>query len=246
MNVVQNFSALQQNIFPAQRHTRLPGGYMGKILRVDLSQSELLYENLPEEPVLRKLWGGQLLAEYILLHELEIGTEAFGAQSVIVGMTGPITGTGFTPGGTKLNFVYLSPATGYTLGRGATSGFLATALKAAGFDGVIITGAAAQPVYLYVGEDRVELRDASHVWGKGTRATEENLRSEVGHRDAKRGWPSRCEDWLHRTRRRALGSGGYVGERLQSQRGAWFGCGHGIEETQGHRGLGNQAPAAVR
>src|SRR5687768_12865597 len=107
MKVAQSFRA-HQKIFPAQRHTRLPGGYMGKIIRVDLSKGELLYENLPEEPVLRKLWGGQLLAEYILLHELEIGTDAYDAQSVIVGMTGPITGTGFTPGGTKINFVYLS------------------------------------------------------------------------------------------------------------------------------------------
>jgi aldehyde:ferredoxin oxidoreductase len=177
----------RQNMFPSQRRTHLPGGYMGKILRVDLSKGELLYENLPEEPVLRKLWGGQLLAEYILLHELDIDVDAYNGRSVIVGMTGPITGTGFTPGGTKINFVYLSPATGYTLGRAATSGFLATALKAAGYDGLIITGAATQPVYLYVGEDRVELRDAAHVWGKGTRATEEILRSEAGHRDAKVG-----------------------------------------------------------
>ncbi len=56
-----------------------------------------------------------------------------------------------SPGGTKINFVYLSPATSYTLGRGATSGFLATTLKAAGYDGLIITGAAQQPVYFICG-----------------------------------------------------------------------------------------------
>ncbi len=160
---------------------------MGQILRVDLRSGSCRAENLPEEPVLRKLWGGQLLAEYILLHELEIGVEAYDARSVIVGMTGPITGTGFTPGGTKLTFVYLSPVTRYTLGRGATSGFLGTSLKAAGYDGLIITGASSSPAYLYVGEDRVELRDARHIWGKGARETESILRVEVGRKDARIG-----------------------------------------------------------
>jgi len=160
---------------------------MGKILRVDVSTGSFCEQNLPEEQVLRKLWGGQLLGEYILLHELEIGIDPYNPKSVIVGMTGPITGTGFTPGGTKLCFVYLSPATRYTLGRGATSGFLGVALKAAGYDGLIITGAAQRPSYLYVGEDRVELRDARHVWGKGTRETEDILRAEVGCLDAKIG-----------------------------------------------------------
>jgi hypothetical protein len=65
MKVVQRIRA-HQNIFPAQRHTRLPGGYMGKILRVDLSKGELLYEDLPAEPGIAETLGA-LLAEYILL-----------------------------------------------------------------------------------------------------------------------------------------------------------------------------------
>lgn len=173
--------------YPAERQTPLPGGYMGKVLRVDLTRKTTTAFNLPEEPILRKLWGGQLLAEYILLHELEPGIDAYDPRAIIVGMTGPITGSGFTPGGTKLTFVYLSPATRYTLGRGATSGFLGPALKAAGYDGLIITGAASSPTYLYVGEDRVELRDAQNVWGKGARETENILRAEVGRQDARIG-----------------------------------------------------------
>jgi aldehyde:ferredoxin oxidoreductase len=173
--------------FPRKRRTALPGGYMGKILRVDLGAGAFKDGLLPEEPMLRKLWGGQLLAEYILLNELETGIDAYDSKNIVVAMTGPITGTGLTPGGTKLCFVYLNPATRYTLGRGATSGFLGTALKGAGYDGLIITGAAAKPVYLYVGEDRVELRDAAHVWGKGTRDTEDILRRESGKPDARVG-----------------------------------------------------------
>jgi aldehyde:ferredoxin oxidoreductase len=176
-----------RNFFPAQRRTRLPGGYMGKILRVDLSTGELIDLHLPEEPILRKYWGGQLFAEYVLLNELPMNIDPYDARNVIVGMTGPITGTGFTPGGTKMCFVYLSPATRYTLGRGATSGYFGTSLKAAGYDGVIITGAALAPTYLYIGEDKVELRDAGGVWGKGTRDTEDMLREESGHQDARVG-----------------------------------------------------------
>ncbi|MGH7812273.1 MAG: aldehyde ferredoxin oxidoreductase N-terminal domain-containing protein, partial [Candidatus Binatia bacterium] len=175
------------NFFPAARQTRLPGGYMGKILRVDMTTEKLADVNLPEEPLLRKFWGGQLFAEYVLLNELPLDIDPYDARNVIVGMTGPITGTGLTPGGTKMCFVYLSPATRYTLGRGATSGYFGTSLKTAGYDGIIVTGAAQTPKYLYIGEDKVELRDAGKVWGKGIRETEETLRKESGHHDARVG-----------------------------------------------------------
>jgi len=173
--------------FPSRRQTRLPGGYMGKILRVDMSTGNLADLNLPEEPLLRKYWGGQLFAEYVLLNELPREIDPYDSRNIIVGMTGPVTGTGFTPGGTKMCFVYLSPATRYTLGRGATSGYFGTSLKAAEYDGVIVSGAAQTPKYLYIGEDKVELRDASHVWGKGIRDTEDILRRESGHQDARIG-----------------------------------------------------------
>ena len=69
-------------------------------------------------------------------------------------MTGPLTGNGFTPGGTKMTAVYLSPLTNTTLGRGATSGYWATYLKAAGYDGIILNGASPKPVYLYINEGK--------------------------------------------------------------------------------------------
>lgn len=175
------------SFFPKVRRSPLSGGYMGKIARVDLTRGSVTDVLLPEEPILRKLWGGQLFGEYVLLNELAIDTDPLGPENVIVGMTGPITGNGFTPGATKLCIVYLSPATKNSLGRGATSGFLGTAMKAAGYDGFIITGKSPRPVYLYLNDGRAELRDASAAWGKGTRQTEETLRTEVGHKDARVG-----------------------------------------------------------
>ncbi len=177
--------ATSAELFPRERNTKLPGGYMGTILRVDLTTGSMRDEHLPEEPLLRKFIGGQALASYILLKELPLDAKPYGRESKVVMMTGPITGTGFTPGGTKVTAVFLSPVTKHTLGRAAASGFWATYLKAAGYDGIIIEGAASKPTYLFINEGRPELRDASRAWGKGTRETEDFLRAEVGLKDAK-------------------------------------------------------------
>lgn len=178
-------AVLERRELPASRDGSLPGGYMGKLLRVDLTSGRISAQELPEESVLRKLWGGQALASWLLMKELRLDARPFDVDAPIFMLTGPVAGTGLTPGGTKLTTVYLSPATGYTLGRAATSGFWAMALKAAGYDGVVITGAADRPVYLHVDETAVELRDASSVWGFGTRQTENALREASGHADAR-------------------------------------------------------------
>src|SRR5881296_1281967 len=99
------------SIFPSQRTTPLPGGYMGKILRVDFTIGAIRDENLPEEPVLKKLIGGQALASYILMKELPLDAKSFGLENIVVMMIGPLTGNGFTPNGTKMTAVYLSPLT---------------------------------------------------------------------------------------------------------------------------------------
>jgi len=158
---------------------------MGRILRVDLTRGVITDENLPEEPLLKKLIGGQALATYILLKELPLTAKPFAPENLIVIMTGPLTGNGFTPGGTKVTAVYLSPLTNTTLGRGATSGYWGTYLKSAGYDGIIISGASPTPVYLFIDQGRAELRDASPFWGLGTRAAEDRLRGAVGLRDAR-------------------------------------------------------------
>ncbi len=83
--------AISTDLFPAQRKTKLPGGYMGKILRVDLTTGSMRDENLPEEPLLRKYIGGQALAEYILLKELPLDAKPYGVENKVVMMTGPLT-----------------------------------------------------------------------------------------------------------------------------------------------------------
>ncbi len=177
--------ANSSDLFPQQRTTALPGGYMGKILRVDMTTGSLKDENLPEEPVLRKFIGGQALALYMLMHELPLDVKPYDPAAKMVMFTGPLTGTGLTPGGTKVCAVFLSPMTNYSLGRGAASGYWAAYLKQAGYDGIILEGAASKPTYLFVNDGRPELRDASRFWGKGARDTEDFLRADVGIKDAK-------------------------------------------------------------
>lgn len=163
----------------------LPGGYMGRILRVDLTHGTSKVEDLPEETVLRKLLGGEALATYILLRELPQNAQPLDPESVVVMISGPLTGTGFTPGGAKITAAFPSPMTGYTLGLANSAGFWGVVLKAAGYDGLIISGVSPRPVYLFITEKEVSFRDASRVWGQGTRATENLLREEVGLRDAR-------------------------------------------------------------
>ena len=172
------------DIFPVQRRTRLPGGYMGKILRVNLTTGSLKDENLPEEPLLRKFIGGQALAEYILLRELPLEAKPYGPESKVIMMTGPLTGTGLTPGGTKVTAVFLSPMTNYSLGRGAASGFWAAYLKSAGYDGVIIEGAGSKPTYLFINDGKPELRDAGPILGE--RLTPDRGSVAGGRRDQRR------------------------------------------------------------
>src|SRR5574341_23979 len=173
------------DLFPKERKTILPGGYMGKMLRVDMTTGSLRDENLPEEPVLKKFIGGQALALYMLMNEQSIDVKPYDAAAKMVMFTGPLTGTGFTPGGTKVCAVFLSPMTNYSLGRGAASGYWAASLKQSGYDGIILEGAAKTPAYLFIDDGKPELRDASKFWGKGSRDTEELLRADAGIKDAK-------------------------------------------------------------
>src|SRR4030066_2504241 len=88
----------RKSLFPAKRPEPLPGGYMGKILRVNLTKGKITEENLPDERTLRKYPGGQALAQLILMHELPGGVTCHSPENCLVFMTGPLMGTGRTPG----------------------------------------------------------------------------------------------------------------------------------------------------
>ena len=142
-------------LFPKKRKTPLPGGYMGKILRVNLTSGKITTENLPEEPVLRKWIGGKGLGQLILQRELPEGVSPLSPDNPLIFMTGPLVGTGLTPGSTKYFVITLNNETGFTVGMARASGYWGPYLKFAGYDGVIINGASKKPVYLWVHEGKI-------------------------------------------------------------------------------------------
>jgi len=173
-----------KSLFPTQRKTPLPGGYVGKILRVDLSQEKVVDEYLPEEAILRKWLGGQGLGQLILMHELPLGISPLSPENVMVIMTGPLTGTGRTPGGANFTVTTYSNIAGGKVTNSNANGFWAPRLKFAGYDGIIITGAAKRPVYLWINDGKAEIRDAGKIWGKDSHETVDLVRQDVGQPNA--------------------------------------------------------------
>ena len=157
----------------------IQGGYAKHILRVDLDRGEVRKEGLPEEKILRKYVGGTGLALYYLLKEAPPGASATDPRSPLIFMTGPLAGSA-APSSSNYVVVALNYDTPYAAATGHSHGFWAAYLKLAGYEGIVFTGAAKKPVYLWIDDDKVELRDAGAVWGQDTRETERRIKAELG------------------------------------------------------------------
>ena len=158
------------------------GGYAGRILRVDLTSGSITKEDLPDAKTLRHYVGATGLAVKILHDELPVDAEPLDPENRVVLMTAPMTGT-FYPCASDMAAVTLNANTGYTVGDSHTHGFLGAYLKMAGYDGIIIQGASKTPVYLWICDDIIEIRDASKFWGMYTDATEDAIKAIVGTHD---------------------------------------------------------------
>jgi aldehyde:ferredoxin oxidoreductase len=156
-------------------------GYAGKILRVDLTQGKITEEGLPPESTLRKFFGGLGLGLAILDQEQPVDVRPLDPENRMIFMTGPLTGTPVLSAN-NCTLVTVNHETGYTVASSHTHGYFAPYLKFAGYDGMIIQGAAEKPCYLYISAGKVELRDASHIWGKDTHETEDLIKDEIGDR----------------------------------------------------------------
>jgi len=151
-------------------------GYMGKILRVNLTKGEITEEPL-EESVARKFIGGRGLGAYILFNELKPGIDPLGTKNKLVVATGVITGIPF-PGNSGLNVMAKSPLTGIW-GESTAKGFFGPELKSSGYDAIVIEGKAKTPVYLWVHDGEAEIRDASRLWGRPTREVQRIIKAEL-------------------------------------------------------------------
>ncbi len=152
-------------------------GYGGRILRVDLSKGEISTEPTAEE-VVRDWLGGRGLGAYLLWTEVPAGVEPLGPENKLFISPGPLSGTLF-PGAGKMDFTTRSPLTG-GYADASMGGLLTAEIKYAGYDSIILEGVSSQPVYLYIDDDTVEIRDASEYWGMGSFALEKRLKDELG------------------------------------------------------------------
>jgi aldehyde:ferredoxin oxidoreductase len=151
-------------------------GYMGKILRVDLTKGRVEAETL-DENLAKKYIGGSGLATKILYDETGAETDPLGPENRLIFMTGPFAATPVITSG-RHHMVTKSPLTGaYT--ESDTGGTWGPYLKRAGFDGIVVTGKAGKPVYLWVAEGKAEIRDASRFWGMDTYVLDEAIRKET-------------------------------------------------------------------
>jgi aldehyde:ferredoxin oxidoreductase len=157
----------------------MPLGYHGKILRVDLSGRKIEIEE-PEETVYRRYLGGGSLASYYLLKELKPGIEPLAPENILIFATSVICGTP-CGGASRFTTAAKSPLTG-GYGEAEAGGWWGPELKFAGYDGIIITGCAEHPVYLWVHDEGVEIRDARPIWGMVSGEAQEAIRSELGDR----------------------------------------------------------------
>ncbi len=152
-------------------------GYAGKLLRVNLSTGKVSTETL-DDLFYRIYMGGWSLVAYYLLREVPKGTDPLGPENRLIFAPGvltgaPLSGCGRSAMGAK------SPLTG-GFGEADVGGYFGAELTHAGWDGLIVEGKADHPVIISIADEKVEIKDASHLWGKDTLETQDTLKAELG------------------------------------------------------------------
>jgi aldehyde:ferredoxin oxidoreductase len=150
------------------------GGYMGKVLRVDLSNEKISVESL-DDATRRKYVGGTAMGTMYLYREVPQGVAWSDAENRIMFFAGPLNGTKVNGTGT-FSVVTKGPMTNLAVATTA-NGYFGAYLKFAGFDGIVVHGRARGWRYLYIHDGTAELRDAEHLRGKDTRETEDTIKS---------------------------------------------------------------------
>jgi aldehyde:ferredoxin oxidoreductase len=150
--------------------------YAGHILRVDLTSGEIIREKTDPDAVLNAI-GGRGINSTRLHEELKRDIDPLSPENILLIGVGPLTGTLLSTSA-YMTISGKSPLTGI-LGDSAAGGFFGSELKQAGYDQLILTGRSKGPVYLFIADDHVELRDAGHVWGKDIWETTAAIRKEL-------------------------------------------------------------------
>lgn len=154
-------------------------GWTGKILRVNFTTGAISTEST--DPY-KEYIGGMGLANKVIYDEVPAGTDPLSEEAKIVFAVGPLTASGVPLAG-RTTISFLSTfTTDYLPVDAHCGGMLGAKMKLAGYDAIILEGKSEKPVYLHIKDDQVEIKDASFVWGMGTRATTEALSRVEGTR----------------------------------------------------------------
>ncbi len=154
----------------------MPHGYNGKILHINLTTRKIEIEE-PDLAFYRKYMGGSAMGLYYLFKNMPAGVDPLGPDNVLCFMASVITGVPIS-GQSRLTAAAKSPLTD-CIGDSQMGGFAPAELKFAGFDGIVLKGKADSPVYLWIHDGEVEIRDASHLWGKITGEAEAIIKEEL-------------------------------------------------------------------
>lgn len=160
----------------------MKNGYNGKILRVDLTKKTVVIEE-PGDRFFRKYLGGRGIIGYYLLKEIPAGADPLGEENKMIISTSIVTGVP-VPGFGRHSIGGKSPLTGF-FGESESGGFWGPELKFAGYEAVIIEGKSDTPVYLNINNETVEIKDASHLWGKETGETDDLIKTELNEPKAR-------------------------------------------------------------
>lgn len=152
-------------------------GFIGKLLEVNLNTGEFSDLEL-DENIAEKFLGATGYAVRYLYDKIEEDTDPLGPENILMFMTGPLCGSR-APASGRFSVSAKSPLT-EIWGEANCGGYFGPELKKTGYDGIIIKGASESPVYLHITEQGAELKDATHLWGKGTLETHEILKEESG------------------------------------------------------------------
>lgn len=153
-------------------------GWAGRILEIDLTRRKAVTH--PLDPTDTKMYlGGRGRNVITLYRKLKPKIDPLGPDNILMFGTGPTTGALSPLGSGRFNVTAKSPLTGI-LGDSNCGGFWAPELKYAGYDQIIVYGRASEPVYVWIDDDNVEIRDAKHLWGKDTYDTHKSILEETG------------------------------------------------------------------
>jgi aldehyde:ferredoxin oxidoreductase len=150
------------------------GGFQDHVARVDLSDESVGYEGIDDEDARKYIGARGLGVKYVFDQGPDV--EPLGPNNLLAFMNGPLTGTQTVMSG-RIAVCTKSPLTN-TVTDSHHGGWSGARLKWAGFDGLLFEGTADEPVYAFVEDGEVEIRDASHVWGEGVHDTIEELGDE--------------------------------------------------------------------